>query len=168
MDSTVKQSLLWRSKLNHVDMFKSRVKRAVLTDCEVSECVVIGTEFKGMRLRFGVWKHGRLVGRVGEGEVVFEEMDVSPLYLWSVGGERGGGGGLGVGYMLMLICGSRARRTRLLRLPPMQRWRSLTTRFYRMRASRRRRMSPLQVMRRRSGRRPMRLDLLVMIMPDDI
>ena len=98
MDSTVKQSLLWRSKLNHVDMFKSRVKRAVLTDCEVSECVVIGTEFKGMRLRFGVWKHGRLVGRVGEGEVVFEEMDVSPLYLWSVGGEgggRGGGGGVG-------------------------------------------------------------------------
>lgn len=75
MDSTVKQSLLWRSKLNHVDMFKSRVKRAVLTDCEVSECVVIGTEFKGMRLRFGVWKHGVLVGRVGEGEVVFEEMD---------------------------------------------------------------------------------------------
>lgn len=34
MDSTVKQSLLWRSKLNHVDMFKSRVKGAVLTDCE--------------------------------------------------------------------------------------------------------------------------------------
>lgn len=103
MDSTVKQSLLWRSKLNHVDMFKSRVKRAVLTDCEVSECVVIGTEFKGMRLRFGVWKHGRLVGRVGEGEVVFEEMDVSPLYLWSVGGERGGGGG-GVWVLGICLC----------------------------------------------------------------
>jgi beta-galactosidase/beta-glucuronidase len=56
-------------------MSKSRVKRAVLTDCEVSECVVIGTEFRGMRLRFGVWKNGRLVGRVGDGEVVFEEMD---------------------------------------------------------------------------------------------
>jgi beta-galactosidase/beta-glucuronidase len=67
-------------------MSKSRVKRAVLTDCEVSECVVIGTEFRGMRLRFGVWKNGRLVGRVGDGEVVFEEMDVSflsPFYLWS-------------------------------------------------------------------------------------
>ena len=60
-------------------MDKSRVKRAVLTDCEVSECVVIGTEFKGMRLRFGVWKNGRLVGKVGEGEVVFEEMEVSFL-----------------------------------------------------------------------------------------
>lgn len=79
MDSSVKHSLLRRSKLDRVDMDKSRVKRAVLTDCEVSECVVIGTEFKGMRLRFGVWKNGRLVGKVGEGEVVFEEMEVSFL-----------------------------------------------------------------------------------------
>lgn len=69
MDSTVKQSLLWRSKLNHVDMFKSRVKRAVLTDCEVSECVVIGTEFKGDAVK--VWG----------------------LEAWEVGGEGWGGGG---------------------------------------------------------------------------
>ncbi|RHZ47497.1 uncharacterized protein CDV56_105732, partial [Aspergillus thermomutatus] len=75
VDSTVKQGcLLRRSKLDHVTACKSRLKRAVLRDCEASECVIIGTEFTGMRLRFGVWKNGRLVGRIGEGEVVAEEI----------------------------------------------------------------------------------------------
>lgn len=74
MDSTVKHSLLRRSKLDHVTLSQSRVKKAVLKDCEVRECVITGTEFSGMRMRFGVWKNGRLVGRVGEGEVVFEEI----------------------------------------------------------------------------------------------
>lgn len=74
MDSTVKHSLLRRSKLDHVMLSQSRVKRAVLKDCEVTECVVTGSEFSGMRMRYGVWKNGRLVGRVGDGEVVFEEI----------------------------------------------------------------------------------------------
>ncbi|PYH88094.1 hypothetical protein BO71DRAFT_150089 [Aspergillus ellipticus CBS 707.79] len=48
----------------------SAVRRANLVDCDVAGCVIVRTDFKGMVLRNGVWKNGRLVGRMGEGREV--------------------------------------------------------------------------------------------------
>ena len=50
---------------------RSKLRRATLKECDVEDCIILRTEFKGMKLRNGVWKNGRLVGCVeGKGEVV--------------------------------------------------------------------------------------------------
>ena len=52
-------------------MERSRLFRATLKECDVEDCVVDRTEFKGMKLRNGVWKSGKLIGCVeGKDEVV--------------------------------------------------------------------------------------------------
>lgn len=70
-DSTVnEQSSVRRSRVSRCRVAYSRVKRSALTDCDVANCILIRTDFKGMVLRNGVWKNGRLIGRMGHTEVV--------------------------------------------------------------------------------------------------
>lgn len=64
-ESSVRRSRVSRSRVAH-----SRVKRSALTECDVANCILIRTDFKGMVLRNGVWKNGRLIGRMGHTEVV--------------------------------------------------------------------------------------------------
>lgn len=70
-DSTVnEQSSVRRSRVSRSRVAHSRVKRSALTDCDVANCILIRTDFKGVVLRNGVWKNGRLIGRMGHTEVV--------------------------------------------------------------------------------------------------
>ncbi|KAF7589873.1 hypothetical protein BBP40_003585 [Aspergillus hancockii] len=68
--SVTDASSLRRSDLEDVQLSQSRVKKSVLRDCDVSNCMIIKSDFTGMVLRNGVWKNGKLVGRMGENEVV--------------------------------------------------------------------------------------------------
>lgn len=69
-DTTVSDSVVCRSKLDKVRLLRCRVKRTTLVECDVEDCEIFRTEFKGMRLKNGVWKKGRLIGKVAEGEVI--------------------------------------------------------------------------------------------------
>ncbi|PKY07207.1 hypothetical protein P168DRAFT_287695 [Aspergillus campestris IBT 28561] len=69
-DSTVSESVVCRSTLDKVRLLRCKVKRTTLVECDVEDCEIFRTEFKGMRLRNGVWKKGRLIGKVAEGEVI--------------------------------------------------------------------------------------------------
>ncbi|KAE8374962.1 hypothetical protein BDV26DRAFT_268851 [Aspergillus bertholletiae] len=64
------KSHLRRDQLEDVRIARSQVERSELRNCHVSDCVIIRTDFTGMSLRFGVWKNGKLVGRVGDNEVI--------------------------------------------------------------------------------------------------
>lgn len=74
--STVTRSLIAdsskceRSQLDQVVLTKSKVERSTLTDCDIMECEIQGTEFKGMILKYGIWHKGDLVGRTCNKEVV--------------------------------------------------------------------------------------------------
>lgn len=61
---------LRRSTLVGTDVSNSKLRKATLHDCDVTDCVISGTNFKGMILKYGVWKKGNLVGRIGNREVV--------------------------------------------------------------------------------------------------
>ncbi|KAJ5818850.1 hypothetical protein N7474_004441 [Penicillium riverlandense] len=63
-------SNLRRSTLVGTAVSNSRLRRATLHDCDVTDCVISGTNFKGMILKYGVWKKGDLVGRIGDREVI--------------------------------------------------------------------------------------------------
>ncbi|KAL6238786.1 hypothetical protein BDW75DRAFT_236985 [Aspergillus navahoensis] len=71
-DSLVSGSSVSRGSLQGSCVMKSRVRKSQLRDCDVSGCVIINTDFRGMVLRNGVWRNGRLVGCCGglEGEGV--------------------------------------------------------------------------------------------------
>ncbi|KAL5357357.1 hypothetical protein BJX96DRAFT_144330 [Aspergillus floccosus] len=58
-------SSIRRSSLDSVQIAASRVKRSKLRDCDVRNCIIRRTDFKGVVLRNEVWKNGRLVGRIG-------------------------------------------------------------------------------------------------------
>ncbi|OGM40197.1 hypothetical protein ABOM_010975 [Aspergillus bombycis] len=73
--SVTDESCLRRSHLEDVRVARSRVKRSKLQNCDVRDCVIIKTDFTGMTLRHGVWKNGKLVGRVGDNEVVMMTQD---------------------------------------------------------------------------------------------
>ncbi|GAB1194045.1 hypothetical protein APSETT444_003284 [Aspergillus pseudonomiae] len=73
--SVMDESCIRRSHLEGVRVARSRVKRSKLQNCDVSDCVIIRTDFTGMTLRHGVWKNGKLVGRVGDSEVVMVTQD---------------------------------------------------------------------------------------------
>ncbi|KAE8367107.1 hypothetical protein BDV27DRAFT_124502 [Aspergillus caelatus] len=73
--SVTDDSCLRRSHLENVRIARSRVKRSAMRNCDVSDCVIIKTDFTGMTLRYGVWKNGKLVGRVGDNEVVMTTQD---------------------------------------------------------------------------------------------
>ncbi|KAL2834019.1 hypothetical protein BJY01DRAFT_224739 [Aspergillus pseudoustus] len=81
-DSVVTQSAVYRSSLEKSRVVKSRVKKSTLSDCEVNDCVILNTNFKGMVLKNGVWRNGKLVGSVGEGVVAVSrdgKVCLSPL-----------------------------------------------------------------------------------------
>jgi uncharacterized protein YjbI with pentapeptide repeats len=85
--SVTDHSYLRRSKLDNVRLSRTQLKRSVLRDCDVSNCIIIKTDFTGLVLCHGFWKNGKLVGRVGENEVVAMTRDgqVSCLtYLYSL------------------------------------------------------------------------------------
>ncbi|KAJ6086611.1 hypothetical protein N7467_005525 [Penicillium canescens] len=71
------KSELKRGTITGTRISKSQIERASLTDCDVAECVVSRSDFKGMILKYGVWKKGVLVGRVGDREPVAIKMDAS-------------------------------------------------------------------------------------------
>ncbi|KAF7627479.1 hypothetical protein F9C07_107 [Aspergillus flavus] len=73
--SVTDESCLRRSHIEDVRIARSRVKRSELRNCDVSDCVIIKTNFTDMILRYGVWKNGKLVGRVGDNEVVMMTQD---------------------------------------------------------------------------------------------
>lgn len=61
---------LRRSTLVGTDVSNSKLHKATLHDCDVTDCVISGTNFKGMILKYGVWKKGNLVGQIGNREVI--------------------------------------------------------------------------------------------------
>ncbi|KAJ5625440.1 hypothetical protein N7510_001749 [Penicillium lagena] len=61
---------LRRSTLVGTAVSNSRLRKATLRDCDVTDCIISGTNFKGMILKYGVWKKGNLVGRIGNREVI--------------------------------------------------------------------------------------------------
>ncbi|KAL4893222.1 hypothetical protein BDV59DRAFT_177758 [Aspergillus ambiguus] len=64
-----------RSTLNSVRVIASHVKRSTLRDCDIKNCIIHRTNFKGAILQNEVWKNGRLVGRIRgnnqDGQVCF-------------------------------------------------------------------------------------------------
>lgn len=70
-DSNISSTEVRRCSLISTRVERSKLRRATLKECDVEDCIILRTEFKGMKLRNGVWKNGRLVGCVeGKGEVV--------------------------------------------------------------------------------------------------
>jgi uncharacterized protein YjbI with pentapeptide repeats len=71
------QSYLKRCAVTGTTILMSQIDRASLTDCDVAECVISRSDFKGMILKYGVWKNGVLVGRIGDREPVAIKMDTA-------------------------------------------------------------------------------------------
>ncbi|KAF5862139.1 hypothetical protein ETB97_012124 [Aspergillus alliaceus] len=86
--SVTEESFLRRSQLEDIQVARSRVKKSTLRKCDVSNCVIIKTDFTGMVLRHGVWKKGRLVGRVGNNEVVATTQDGTSQNMADVPSEK--------------------------------------------------------------------------------
>lgn len=63
-------SVVWRSAVSGSTVSHSQLCRATLTDCDVEECVISRSNFKGMTLKYGVWKNGRFVRGVDDREPV--------------------------------------------------------------------------------------------------
>jgi len=66
-----------RSVVKYSNIEKSWMERSSVVECEVTNCRFERTEFKGMRLANGKWERGNLVGRMGDGEVICEKIDVA-------------------------------------------------------------------------------------------
>lgn len=54
-------SVVWRSVVTGSTVSHSQICRATLADCDVEECVISRSNFKGVTLKYGVWKDGRFV-----------------------------------------------------------------------------------------------------------
>lgn len=76
-DSALAATEVCRSTLESVRAERSQLRRTVLRDCDVGDCVIERTQLTGMRLRNGAWKNGRLVGSVGVGR----EVEAEPVSL---------------------------------------------------------------------------------------
>jgi len=63
-------SVIKRSVLEDVEMRASSVQRSVLRNCDITDCDISRTNFSGMTLKYGVWRNGELVGKMGGKEVV--------------------------------------------------------------------------------------------------
>lgn len=79
--STIKSSTVTGSVISH-----SQLRRAALKDCDVEECMISRSSFEGMVLKYGVWKRGQLIGKIGNREPVAIRKDdpsltVSSAYL---------------------------------------------------------------------------------------
>lgn len=74
--STVRDvSVLERSAVSGSVLSHGQVWRSTLNDCDVEECSISRSEFKGMILNYGVWKKGQLVGKIGNREPVMIKKD---------------------------------------------------------------------------------------------
>lgn len=61
---------LERSTLTGSIASQSRLRKTSLVDCDVAECVISRSYFKGMILKYGIWKKGVLVGKTGDREPI--------------------------------------------------------------------------------------------------
>ncbi|CAI7661598.1 unnamed protein product [Penicillium bialowiezense] len=61
---------LERSTLTGSIASQSRLRKTSLVDCDVAECVISRSNFKGMILKYGIWKKGVLVGKTGDREPI--------------------------------------------------------------------------------------------------
>lgn len=74
--SSLKKSILQNGSVSERDnltgsmVSQSKTRRTTLEDCDVAECVIARSDFKGMILRYGVWKKGVLIGRTGDREPI--------------------------------------------------------------------------------------------------
>lgn len=74
--STIRDaSVLKRSTVSGSTVSNAQVERAGLDDCDVEDCMISRSEFKGMILKHGVWKRGRLVGAIGNKEPIMIKKD---------------------------------------------------------------------------------------------
>lgn len=74
--STVRDaSVLERSAVSGSVLSHGQVWRSTLNDCDVEECSISRSEFKGMILKYGIWKKGQLVGKIGNREPVMIKKD---------------------------------------------------------------------------------------------
>ncbi|RMJ22517.1 hypothetical protein PHISP_06610 [Aspergillus sp. HF37] len=76
-DSALAATEVCRSTLDSVRAERSQLRRVVLRDCDVGDCVLDRMELTGMRLKNGVWKNGRLVGSVDGREVEAEPVSLT-------------------------------------------------------------------------------------------
>ncbi|KAJ5900035.1 hypothetical protein N7495_004779 [Penicillium taxi] len=64
--STVRDaSAIKRSTIAGSTISGTQTTRTLLENCDVEDCVILRSEFKGMVLKNGLWKKGQLIGRVG-------------------------------------------------------------------------------------------------------
>ena len=74
--STIQETTtLERSTVTGCNISNSHVWRATLNDCEVVESEISRSDFTGMILKYGVWKRGQLVGRIGDKEPIAIKRD---------------------------------------------------------------------------------------------
>lgn len=74
--STVRDaSVLERSTVSGSILSHGQVWRSTLSDCDVEESSISRSEFKGMILKYGVWKKGQLVGKIGNREPIMIKKD---------------------------------------------------------------------------------------------
>ncbi|KAJ6172706.1 hypothetical protein N7470_001773 [Penicillium chermesinum] len=71
ISSTVRDaSSVKRSSVTNSLVLKGELWRATVTDCDIGDCIIHRSEFTGVILKYGVWKRGKLVGRIGNREPV--------------------------------------------------------------------------------------------------
>ena len=63
--SSLERSTSIRARVSH-----SKIQRTSLEDCDVADCVISRSDFRGMILKYGVWKKGVLIGRTGDQEPI--------------------------------------------------------------------------------------------------
>ncbi|CAI7635645.1 unnamed protein product [Penicillium manginii] len=68
--STITTSAVTGSTISH-----SQLRRAKFKDCDVEDCIISRSSFEGMVLKYGVWKRGQLIGKIGDKEPVAFQKD---------------------------------------------------------------------------------------------
>ena len=63
--SAIRTSTVTSSNLSH-----SQLRRTKIKDCEVDGCMISRCSFDGMVLKYGVWKRGQLIGKIGNREPI--------------------------------------------------------------------------------------------------
>ncbi|OCK77561.1 hypothetical protein K432DRAFT_117076 [Lepidopterella palustris CBS 459.81] len=66
-----------RSVFQNTNIEASKVERSNFNNCDIVNCRLERTVFKGMKLRNGRWERGNLVGKMGDEEVVAENIEVA-------------------------------------------------------------------------------------------
>lgn len=64
------ESALRTSSVTRSDISHSQLRRTKLKDCQVEECMISRCSFDGMVLKYGVWKRGQLIGKIGNREPI--------------------------------------------------------------------------------------------------